>query len=321
MYCPFCGYELPDQAGFCQNCGKRLPKYDETYSERMSESEDIEIGVKPDTRISKRKEISSSKIEPTNSPYSNNSIEPKQDYSTPTIDTPNVKDEVDSNRKTPTYLITFVVAFLVAVALVLGGGILGDSSDDSIYNPGLTNSEYVTKIANAIEPNNPQVRSYALSAIKPQSDGNYNIGQICDIYDKLYKDWVYVNDPSEREYIAPASESVRLLRGDCEDYAILMASLIESIGGTARVIVAYNAAGEGHAYAEVYMTDSNEDVQTLVDNMGERYGYLTVHYHSDYDGGHWLNLDWTSAHPGGEFFDSVGNELVIRSDGSYVTWN
>ena len=46
-----------------------------------------------------------------------------------------------------------------------------------------------------------------------------------------FLNWVYVNDPAGTDYYAKASESLRLLRGDCDDYAILMASLIESIGG------------------------------------------------------------------------------------------
>lgn len=33
MYCPFCGYELPNNAIFCQRCGKRLPDYDNTESQ------------------------------------------------------------------------------------------------------------------------------------------------------------------------------------------------------------------------------------------------------------------------------------------------
>lgn len=27
MYCPFCGYKLPDDAKFCQQCGKQMPIY------------------------------------------------------------------------------------------------------------------------------------------------------------------------------------------------------------------------------------------------------------------------------------------------------
>ena len=35
-------------------------------------------------------------------------------------------------------------------------------------------------------------------------------------------------------------------KGDCDDFSILMASLVESIGGTPRIVLAYGPAG-GHA--------------------------------------------------------------------------
>jgi hypothetical protein len=41
MYCPFCGYELPEEAKFCQHCGKQIPPYDVgvTVSNSISENE------------------------------------------------------------------------------------------------------------------------------------------------------------------------------------------------------------------------------------------------------------------------------------------
>jgi len=220
-------------------------------------------------------------------------------------------------------VIIFIIAFCVGFFILGGFG-----ADDGGGNGGIaTSSDAVQagKISAAIEPSNSYVRSYALSAIKRSSDGEYNIAQICDIYDKLYSDWVYVSDPSGTEYFAKASESVRLLRGDCDDYAILMASLIESIGGGARVICAYDGSGGGHAYTEVYMTNSKTDLQKLIDNIGQRYGRTQVHYHISYDENndpeYWLNLDWTSNRPGGEFYKSAGTILIIRSNGYYERAN
>jgi len=129
-----------------------------------------------------------------------------------------------------------------------------------------------------------------------------------------------VNDPAGIEYFAPASESVKLLRGDCDDYAILMASLIESIGGSARVVCAWKANGEGHAYTEVYMGNSKSDVQKLINSICWRYGNTRVNYHIHEKNNkpeYWLNLDWTEKNPGGKFYDSTGTILVIRSNGHY----
>lgn len=218
-------------------------------------------------------------------------------------------------------VVIFIVAFCVGYFL-LGGSFADLNIGDSASNPFLSSdAKKADMISAAIEPSNSYVRSYALSAIKRSSDGNYNIAQICDIYDKLYSDWVYVSDPSGTEYFAKASESVRLLRGDCDDYAILMASLIESIGGSARVICAYDGSGGGHAYTEVYMSDSKSDVQELIDDIGQRYGRSQVHYHVSYDDNnnpeYWLNLDWTSNRPGGEYYKSTGEMLLVWPNGYY----
>ena len=65
------------------------------------------------------------------------------------------------------------------------------------------------------------------------------------------------------------------LRGDCDDYAVLLAALIKDIGGSPRIVVTHN-----HAYAEVYLC-KEEDTKTLqgfVDYIGERY----VSYSSAY---------------------------------------
>lgn len=178
-----------------------------------------------------------------------------------------------------------------------------------------SDSKIAAAISSAIQPSNKNVRAYALNAIKSSHSGNYNIMQICDIYDQLYRDWTYVNDPRGIEYFAPASESVRLLKGDCDDYAVLMASLIESIGGASRVICAHNA-NSGHAYAEVFMSKNKDDVQKLINNIGSRYGNVRVNYRQD-SSGYWLNLDWTAKHPGGQFYESAGTLLAIRSNGNY----
>ena len=39
MYCPFCGFELPDDAIYCQRCGKKLPHYSSTLSQSVTKEE------------------------------------------------------------------------------------------------------------------------------------------------------------------------------------------------------------------------------------------------------------------------------------------
>ena len=291
MYCPFCGSELPEQAKFCHNCGEKLPLSEENLSEQ-SDNLSLSSAQRDESNV----------------------LEPAIDESI----VQNEKKKKDSGRKIAG-IICFILICIFVTVFCLGS--LGDSTiNHHAFNP--YDAKEASTISQAIEPTNPLVRSYALNAIPASHAGDYSVRQLCDVYDKLYKEWVYVNDPyvnsdSGKEYVAPASESVTLLHGDCEDYAVLTVSLVEAIGGTARVVIADNEAGEGHAYAEVYLGDFEEGVQYVIDIIEKRYGAVTVYYHIDDTGGCWLNLDYNSYYPGSKFYESVGTVLVIWSDGKY----
>lgn len=279
MNCQVCGCELPDGSKYCHNCGSKIPELDETSSDNLVKSS-IENRERP------------------------SSDEEKQ-----TISKPIARKLIKIIGKIMKIIGIFLICLLVIIVglLVAVVGIALSMDPDESYSQ---------DISNAIEPTNPDVRAYALRAISKSHAGEYNIQQICDIHNKLYRDWEYVSDPGGNDYIAPASESVKLLRGDCDDYAVLMASLVEAIGGNARIVLAMNEEEEGHAYAEVCLSDFKEDAKTVL-NVVKRQGGAPVHYHTDAEGNYWLNLDWTDSRPGGEFFESVGNELVIWSDGKY----
>ena len=91
----------------------------------------------------------------------------------------------------------------------------------------------------AIDYKNPVVRDFAVEAtnenFKNAQEGTkfkYRILIQClAVFKKINENWNYVSDPKDEEYIAKASESVKLLAGDCDDHSILMAACIKSIGG------------------------------------------------------------------------------------------
>ena len=151
----------------------------------------------------------------------------------------------------------------------------------------------------ACDYDDPTVRNNAVALVS-MSPGQFNLGQICDIFDFCYQNWSYVNDPLSSEYFAKASETLKNgLNGDCDDFAILMCSLILSIGGEARISFAYNN-NDGHAFTEVNI--GTTDRYAVENYLKSRYGYSELWHNSDGENW-WLNLDWQGAYPGAKYWD------------------
>lgn len=181
--------------------------------------------------------------------------------------------------------------------------------------------EMGSAILNSTDYRDPVTRDYALSLIRPGSGGDYNIAQTCDIWEHVYERWNYVEDPRTTEYFSPASRTIEIgLKGDCDDFAILVAALTEAVGGRARIIAAYNALDEGHAFTEVYVGDDYEDVREAAYYICERFDCETVWYQESENflgtKEYWINLDWWNDHPGGDFFP-YEDAFAISVDGEW----
>lgn len=165
-------------------------------------------------------------------------------------------------------------------------------------------NSYYTKKKNIIEAcdyRNNVVRNKA-AEIASQTPGSFNIGQVCDIFDYCNDNWKYVNDPSQSDLFQKASNTIRNgLTGDCDDFAILMASMLLAVGGDARVNVAWTS-DSGHAFTELNL--GSKDIKTCADYIRARYDFTgSVWYRKDSEGNGWLNLDWWAKHPGGEYYE------------------
>lgn len=161
-----------------------------------------------------------------------------------------------------------------------------------------------SKVQEAIDWWSSEVRGFALRAIASEHSGGYNIAQVSDVWDRIYKDWVYVSDPSLGGFrFTPASQTIRFgLRGDCDDFAVLTAASIVAIGGRARVVVREkNGELVHHAFAEVYLGRSEEEAEHFFQYLFKRYLMKAIHYSKDPEG-IWLNLDWQANHPGGLYW-------------------
>lgn len=167
-------------------------------------------------------------------------------------------------------------------------------------------------IKKSIDFENPLVRNFAVASSKNfkrvvEDYTEYRtIIQCFSIFKKINSNWEYVNDPISREYFAKASESVGHLSGDCDDYSILMAACIKSIGGTSRLIHT-----NGHLYPEL-LIGSKKDLKTIKRLVKrklfseESYNKRLTYHIDDYDQV-WLNMDYTAKYPGGPFM----NETIL----------
>ncbi|MEI6880673.1 MAG: transglutaminase domain-containing protein, partial [Bacteroidota bacterium] len=123
-------------------------------------------------------------------------------------------------------------------------------------------------LVGAVDISNEITNDFAVR-LASKFPGKYNIGQICQIYDYLVKNWKYVNDSDKMENFRSASRTINNnFAGDCDDFAILIAAMIESIGGDTRISLAYNDEG-GHAFTEVLATENKENMQAIVDEINE----------------------------------------------------
>lgn len=210
-------------------------------------------------------------------------------------------------------VVAVIVIIILAAYILFSSGMIysGDAAATdagSIINTTPADEEIMNRISEAVDYENPSTRDFAVSSV--EHGGNYNIAQICDIWENIHEQWTYVNDPVGIEYPSPASRTILLgLKGDCDDYAIVTAAAIEAIGGASRIIYTSD-----HAYPEVAIAKSRSQFENHENYICERYGCNKVYYHIDKSEGetyYWLNLDSTATHPGGPYHDPWGEYKVV----------
>jgi hypothetical protein len=212
-----------------------------------------------------------------------------------------------------------IVIILAIVVIVIVGDLI-------LFGNISPNKSNLKKLRAAMDIDNPITRKFSLQ-LASAYPGEYNIDQICKIYNHIYKNWKYVNDPRGTDYLSKASQTIESnLTGDCDDFAILIATAIESIGGRTRISFASNASG-GHAFTEVYFAD---DPQKLYDRINYHFQGLLeyifdiskvkkINYRTDRVKGYWLNLDYTSKYPGGTYYDFTRCTIFYPKENYYTS--
>lgn len=168
--------------------------------------------------------------------------------------------------------------------------------------------ENAQKLAAALNPMDPLTRNTAVK-LAARTEGPFHVEQVAEVWAGVRKQWRYVNDPEGREYFATASESIENgYIGDCDDFAVTLASMVIAIGGKARVVLMDGPRG-GHAYAEACVQGEPAKVAAALTkhykNQFRRYISGTIpkeiSFRTSADCPIWLNLDWSATVPGGPY--------------------
>jgi hypothetical protein len=117
-----------------------------------------------------------------------------------------------------------------------------------------------------IVPNDLAVRQAAAEAIS-EHPGSFSVNQLLDVYDWVRENIFYQNVPVDTWPPYPPNETLKTKSGDCKNQAVLIASMVEAIGGSARVLYIPDCE---HAFSEVYL-GSRDDVEDLSDAIWAHY--------------------------------------------------
>lgn len=147
-------------------------------------------------------------------------------------------------------------------------------------------SDYYDKVNQRVQYS---VTSYIAQDIEAQYPGNYSILQVAAAYEWVRTHITYKEEPPGQDYWQSASETLSWGTGDCEDFAILLASLVGELGGQARLDII-----EGHAFATVFLTSNASQLGAYWDALDSYYwvgyGILTYNFLKD-ERGYWLVAD------------------------------
>jgi hypothetical protein len=160
------------------------------------------------------------------------------------------------------------------------------------------------KVNDLIEPDDPRVVELS-DQVSEGLGGQYNLYWITSLFDWVISELEYRSDPSEGDEWAPPGETCDSLAGDCEDYSILIASVVEHWGGNAQFYIISR-----HAFAAVYLGPTTMDQNAVVNALGMYYGTTPRYAWFVDELGYWIIADGTSSqYLGGLPYNGVATDL------------
>jgi hypothetical protein len=149
-------------------------------------------------------------------------------------------------------------------------GDIGSFKTDVFTIPAYTREEfYQETYCDKIDPYNLEIRKTATEAVKAHAGTSYNFDQALDIYTWIKKKIKYVDTHSTLASApAPPLQTLTTKSGDYKSQAVLIASMIQAIGGVSLVVVQPSC---NHAYAIVYAAESSANIKDYANQVSEHY--------------------------------------------------
>jgi transglutaminase-like putative cysteine protease len=124
------------------------------------------------------------------------------------------------------------------------------------------------------------------SNILANNSNVYSIQAVADAFDWVRDHIAYADDP--QDYWQSSTETMAWRTGDCEDQAILMASIIDQMGGNARVNII-----DGHAFSTVFVGGNGTSLSDLREAISSHYHTQVPIYFLSDSTGNWMVVDTT----------------------------
>jgi len=178
-----------------------------------------------------------------------------------------------------------------------------NSDDLAIYE---NIAPYYGIYCDKINPYDLSIRTASADAIR-NNPGAYSYGQLFDIYDWVKKNIIYQTVPLGGIPYYP-QETLITKSGDCKNQAVLIASMVEAVGGSAKVVVDPDCL---HAYSIVYFGSIDTELDTFNNAVKSHYGSnIDVKYFT-YENGIWVIFDPAGAFYPGDTLPECSGERML----------
>ena len=204
-----------------------------------------------------------------------------------------------------------IILGLIVFAIIKNTPNQSPSAPLDIPNNSSNELSALNKIKERIDVENSITQNFYNSLVTNISN-EPSIIKIAYIHNYLATKWTYTENTDNKK----ASEIIQNnLTGSDDDFAILIASNIKSMGERTRIVLGHNNSEE-HTYAEVYLSNDKEKALSLINELikfeSENFGINSdniTHYRVDGNGEYWLNLDNSSNYPGGIYYHSITDTI------------